>query len=104
MPISPRFPDAIGVRTVMAKDQFDTPIIVKLDATGALLTLRTARDTADFLLSRWTGKRTEKHRAALQACSDVQNAGKPPMSARRAFIAAAREAGVLVDQKAVATG
>lgn len=84
----------------MEKDQFDTPIIVKVDATGGLLTLRTARDTSDFLLNRWPGKRTEKHRAALQACSDVQNGGKPPIGARRAFVAAAREAGVFVDQKA----
>jgi hypothetical protein len=86
----------------MEKDQFDTPIIVKVEATGGLLTLRTARDTSDFLLNRWPGKRTEKHRAALQACSDVQNAGKPAMAARRAFVAAAREAGVFTDQKAMA--
>lgn len=87
----------------MQKDQFDTPITVKVDATGALLTLRNARDASDFLLNRWPGKRTEKHRAALQACSDVQN-GKPPIGARRAFVAAAREAGVFTDQKATAAG
>jgi hypothetical protein len=83
----------------MEKDQFDTPVTVKADAAGTLLTLRTARDTSDFLLNRWPGKRSEKHRAALQACSDVQN-GKPPMAARRAFVAAAREAGVFTEQKA----
>jgi len=82
----------------MEKDQFDTPIAVKVDATGALLTLLTARDTSDFLLNRWPGKRTEKHRAALQACLDVQRGNKPPIGARRAFIAAAREAGVFADQ------
>jgi hypothetical protein len=83
----------------MEKDQFDTPVTVKIDATGSLLTLRTARDTSDFLLNRWPGKRTEKHRAAIQACSDVQNGDKPPIGARRAFVAAAREAGVFADQK-----
>ncbi len=89
----------------MAKDQFDTPVTVRVDATGGVLTLRTARETSDFLLNRWPGKRTEKHRAALQACSDVQNGGKPPIGARRAFVAAAREAGVFADQKpATATG
>jgi hypothetical protein len=87
----------------MEKDQFDTPVIVKVEATGALLTLRNARDTSDFLLNKWPGKRTEKHRAALQACSDVQNAGKPPIGARRAFVAAAREAGVFTDAKAAAS-
>lgn len=84
----------------MEKDQFDTSVTVKADAAGTLLTLRTARDTSDFLLNRWPGKRTEKHRAALQACSDVQSGGKPPIGARRAFVAAAREAGVFTDQKA----
>lgn len=84
----------------MEKDQFDTPVTVKADSAGTLLTLRTARDTADFLLNRWPGKRTEKHRAALQACSDVHGSGKPPIGARRAFVAAAREAGVFTDQKA----
>lgn len=89
----------------MEKNQFDTPVTVKVDETGTLLTLRTVRDTSDFLLNRWPGKRTEKHRAALQACSDVQNAGKPTMGARRAFVAAAREAGVFADPKAAtATG
>jgi len=84
----------------MEKDQFDTPITVRADAAGTLLTLRTARDTSDFLLNRWPGKRTEKHRAALQACSDVQSGDKPPIVGRRAFVAAAREAGVFTDQKA----
>ncbi len=88
----------------MEKDQFDTPITVKVDATGALLTLRTARETSDFLLNRWPGKRTEKHRAALQACSDVQRGDKPPIGARRAFVAAAREAGVFADQKSATAG
>jgi hypothetical protein len=88
----------------MEKDQFDTPITVKVDATGALLTLRTARETSDFLLNRWPGKRTEKHRAALQACSDVQSGDKPPIGARRAFVAAAREAGVFADQKTPTAG
>jgi hypothetical protein len=87
----------------MQKDQFDTPIIVKADAAGTLLTLKSAGDTSDFLLNRWPGKRTEKHRAALQACSDVQSGSKPPMGARRAFVAAAREAGVFVDPTTMPT-
>jgi len=83
----------------MQHDQFDTPVTVRIEASGGLLSLRSVRETSDFLLNRWPGKRTEKHRAALQACSDVEN-GKPAMSARRAFVAAAREAGVFADQKA----
>lgn len=89
----------------MEKNRFDTPVTIKVDATGTLLTLRTVRDASDFLLSRWPGKRSEKHRAALQACSDVENGAKPPIGAQRALIAAAREAGVFADPKAAtATG
>ena len=46
------------------------------------------------------GKRGPKHREALQACSDVIAGNKPSMTARRAFIAAAREASVFVSDKA----
>lgn len=84
----------------MENNTFETPVTVKVDSAGTLLTLRTARETSDFLLNRWPGKRSEKHRAALQACSDVNLRSKPAIGARRAFVAAAREAGVFVDEKA----
>lgn len=85
----------------MENDKFENPVNVTVDASGILLTLRTAREATDFLLNRWPGKRTEKHRTALQACSDVRNGTKPPIGARRALVAAAREAGVFVDEKAL---
>lgn len=83
----------------MENNKFETPVTVKVDPAGTLLTLRTARETSDFLLNRWPGKRSEKHRAALQACSDVNLGNKPPIGARRAFVAAVREAGIFVDEK-----
>lgn len=84
----------------MENDRYENPVTVKVTPAGALLTLRTTRETSDFLLTRWPGKRTDKHRAALQACSDVNSGNKPAIGARRAFVAAAREAGVLADEKA----
>lgn len=80
----------------MTNDRFDTPIKVKSGPTETEILLRTARDASDFLLSSWPGKRSERHRAALQACHDATSGEKPTMSARRAFLAAGREAGVLV--------
>lgn len=80
----------------MTNDRFDTPITVKFGPAETEIMLRTARDASEFLLSSWPGKRSERHRAALQACHDATSGEKPPMAARRAFLAAGREAGVLV--------
>lgn len=86
----------------MENTKFDQPVTVKGGAESTVLALRGPRDAANFLLNGWLGKRTEKHRAALQACSDVIDRGKPAMVARRAVVAAVREAGVLIDEKAAA--
>jgi Protein of unknown function (DUF982) len=74
----------------MENIRFETPLTVKT-AAGAVQQLRSAREASDYLLNCWPGKRTLKHRAALQACHDAIDGDKPAMNARRAFIAAARE-------------
>lgn len=84
----------------MKQDRFEVPLTVKSDGTGETLLLRTAGEASDYLLNKWPGKRSPKHRAALQACHDAVAGDKPAMTARRAFLAAAREAGVLVSDKA----
>jgi len=84
----------------MENNRFETPVTVKSDAAGAIRLLRTAREASDFLLNSWPGKRSPKHRAALQACHDALAGDKPAMIARRAFIAAAREVDVFVSDKA----
>jgi hypothetical protein len=78
----------------MENNRFETALTVK-SATGAVQLLRSAREASDYLLNSWPGKRTPKHRAALQACHDAMAGDKPAMNARRAFIAAAREVDVL---------
>jgi hypothetical protein len=50
----------------------------------------------DFLLKRWRGKRGDKHRAALQACSDMNSGTGSVSSARKAFVVAAKQGGILV--------
>lgn len=83
----------------MENIRFETPITVKADPAGTPLVLRTAKEASAFLLNSWPGKRSPKHRAALQACSDAMSGEKPVMAARRAFIAAAREVNVYINDK-----
>lgn len=83
----------------MQNDRFEIPLTVKDGAEGGSKILRTTRDASDFLLNSWPGKKSPKQRAALQACHDAQAGNKPVMTARRAFIAAAREADILVSDK-----
>jgi hypothetical protein len=88
----------------MDHNKFETPVTVKDDTASAYITLKTTHAASDFLLNRWQAKRTDKHRAALQACSDVIGGNKPVIVARRALVAAVREAGVYVDEKTLAGG
>lgn len=84
----------------MQNDRFEVPITVRLSSDGENKVLKTTREASDFLLNSWPGKKSPKQRAALQACYDAQAGNKPVMTARRAFIAAAREADVLIADKA----
>ena len=86
----------------MENNRFEIPVTVKSGDTGATLLLRSAQEASDYLLSSWPGKRSDKHRAALQACHDAIAGDRPAMNARRTFIAAAREVDVLVSDKAPA--
>ena len=86
----------------MQKDRFEVPVAVKFGSPVQNRILHTVQDASDFLLNNWQGKRSPKHRAALQACHDAMAGDKPVMTARRAFVAAAREADALVTDKASA--
>jgi hypothetical protein len=83
----------------MENNRFETPVTVKSAAAGQDKLLRSASEASDYLLNSWPGKRSPKHRLALQACHDAVAGHKPAMAARRAFIAAAREADALVSDK-----
>jgi hypothetical protein len=84
----------------MQKDRFEVPVTVKFGSPVQQRILNTTREVSDFLLNNWPGKKSPKHRAALQACHDALAGNKPVMTARRAFVAAAREVDVLVSEKA----
>jgi hypothetical protein len=80
----------------MENPKFDTPVTVLANAEGGQLNIEDVQAGTDFLLKSWPGRRGEKHRDALQACSDASAGKKPAATARRAFAAAARDAGVLI--------
>lgn len=83
----------------MRNDRFEIPVSVRLGPGGEPKLLRSAHEASEFLLHDWPGKRTPKQRAAIQACYDAESGNKPAMTARRALIAAAREADILVSDK-----
>lgn len=79
--------------------KFEPFVTVSLESSG-VTTIKDAQEGVDLLLKRWPGKRGDKHRAALQACVDAgENHNKGLQGARRALVAAAREAGVLVTDR-----
>lgn len=80
----------------MQNDRFEEPITVRSPLTGSHQILHTAQEASEFLLTNWPGKKSERYRAALQACHAASAGDKPAMTARRAFLAAGREADVLV--------
>ncbi|MEQ1953605.1 DUF982 domain-containing protein [Mesorhizobium sp. CN2-181] len=80
----------------MTESKFEPPVTVLVDPAGGQTIIRNTRECSDFLLKQWRGKRGDKHRAALQACVDADDNRRPVASARRAFVAAAREAGTLI--------
>ncbi|MBZ9861653.1 DUF982 domain-containing protein [Mesorhizobium sp. CA12] len=85
-----------GLSAVMANEKFDQSVTIIVDPAGGREAIGDAAACLDFLLRRWRGKRSDKHRAAIQACTDVNSGRRPASFARKAFIAAAREAAILV--------
>ncbi|MGI6852502.1 DUF982 domain-containing protein [Mesorhizobium sp. 1B3] len=80
----------------MQNQKFNIPITVLTDSAGGQTNIDDIQSCTEFLLRNWPGKRGDKHRAALQACSDASAGKKPAENARRAFAVAARGAGILV--------
>jgi hypothetical protein len=81
----------------MSNPRFENPILVQADSAGGTFEIADIQTCNDFLLRRWPGKRGDKHRAALQACMDTASGKKLASNARKAFWAAAREAGILIN-------
>jgi hypothetical protein len=87
MPLTPNLDD----------QRFDPPVTVFTDPAGGQTVISDIRSCGEFLSRRWPSKRSDKRRSALRACSEVSSGKQPSETARLAFIAAAREAGILVN-------
>jgi hypothetical protein len=83
----------------MQNDRFDVPVTVTFGSPATQKVLRTPLELQEFLMNNWSGKKSPKHRAAIQACHDALAGDKPAMVARRAFLAAAREIDVVISDK-----
>jgi hypothetical protein len=77
----------------MRNENFDVPVTVDGERLGHALTVADTVQAAATLIEGWPeDRRGPKYRAALRTCMDVLEQRKTVASARKAFIAAAREA------------
>ena len=74
---------------------FGIPVTLELP-NGDLRTLSSASEAAVFMMERWPGEHGSKYRQALQACTSSLSTADDVEEARRAFLAAAKEAGLNV--------
>jgi hypothetical protein len=81
----------------MRNELFDVTVTVGSERQGEARVVADTVQAAELLLENWPeDHRGPKYRAALRACMDVMEQRKTVASARKAFIAAAREARLLV--------
>jgi hypothetical protein len=75
---------------------FHRPVVVQTGRLDRERVVASTRDAAEVLLKDWPLAESSKRTRAMEACLSVIRGEKPPSAARSAFIAAAREAKVLV--------
>lgn len=76
---------------------FHKPVIVQRGRIDRDRVILSVRDAAEFLLRDWPAQDSDKRKRAMQACLEVIRGQKSPGHARRAFIIAAKEARILID-------
>jgi hypothetical protein len=79
--------------------RWDRPVRVTIDGPGRIRVVQSTREAADCLLHRWPDIGGPEHRAAREACIAVLKDQQPPEYARQAFIAAAKEVHILVENE-----
>lgn len=77
---------------------FHRPVTVQTGRIDRERLVRTTRDAAELLLRHWPIADSPKRTRAMELCLSVIRGEKPPSAARRAFVEAAREAKVLVEE------
>lgn len=87
---------AKGLETTMRHRVFHKPVHVQIGRIDRDQLVTNTRHAALLLLKNWPND-GGKRRTAMKACLQVIKGQKPPSMARRAFIAAAKDASVLLD-------
>lgn len=73
------------------------PVVVQTGRLDRFMVVADTRMAADVLVRRWRWERTPRYQRAAKTCLEVMQGRKPPYLARRAFVAAAKEARILLD-------
>jgi hypothetical protein len=76
--------------------RFHLPVVVQPGRIDRDKVVMTPAQAAEILLRQWPHGEFSKRLKAMQACLEVIRGEKPPHIARTAFIAAAKEARILV--------
>lgn len=80
----------------MSEKRFVKPVRVRLDAVRVV---NSTREAVDLLMSvHWPGERGPRHHEARDTCLRALDGFRSAAEARHAFVEAAREAGVLLDE------
>ncbi|PSJ60387.1 DUF982 domain-containing protein [Pseudaminobacter soli (ex Li et al. 2025)] len=82
----------------MGIKRFHKPVRIQVGRIDRDRIVFDTRDAAELLLHAWPPNCGKRRQAALRACLEVIKGKKPPSVARKAFIAAAQEARVLLDK------
>ncbi|UVK54910.1 DUF982 domain-containing protein [Mesorhizobium sp. AR02] len=75
---------------------FDVAIVVETSKPGEFRRLASVAQAAVFMMERWPEEHGPAYRAALRACTGRLTSKDDVDNARRAFLAAAKEAGLVV--------
>ncbi|MGX9148324.1 DUF982 domain-containing protein [Mesorhizobium sp. 128a] len=74
--------------------RFERPVVIQIGRHDTERQVVDVNDAASILL-RGFSRQTERHRAAMDACLKVLRGEAHSLAARKAFVAAAREANIL---------
>ena len=73
---------------------FAVPISIETEEVGKFRTLSSVSEAAIFMMERWPESHGPSYQAALQACTGPLTTAEDVENARRAFLMAAKEAGL----------
>ncbi|MGN6142808.1 MAG: DUF982 domain-containing protein [Mesorhizobium sp.] len=81
----------------MSEGWFTKPVAIAVGIVGDIHNVLSARQALDALNGRWPDAGAPKFSEARRLCQRVLNGGTTSEQAREAFVAAAREARILVE-------